>query len=279
MKVYATSDVHIDSHPNNLNLWHELKNYCIKNPPDILIIAGDLGESIDSWSLALEIFKDLNFTRMIVPGNHDLWCRNDQVYSEDKLHKILPEICSLNNWVYLPTTNFETPDYTFVGNTAWYDYSLMPTYHPFSFDDFIKYQKGNRKWMDSEFCRWKDFNNSDKDLLLTEFFFNKLEIQLQSAKSKNIFLVTHFPFYPEFLKFTGKNWEYEYFGAFMGSKKYLKLLNEYNVKYHVCGHLHRASTTVYKQCQAYLSPIGYHKEWEGNTVNQRLAKRLLSLQV
>ena len=279
MKVYATSDIHIDSHDNNLKLWYELKNYCIENPPDILIIAGDLAESTKAWNSALEVFKDCSFTRLIVPGNHDLWCRNDQTHSEDKLCKTLPEICHSNNWIYLPKTNFETSEYTFVGNAAWYDYSLMPEYHPFNFDDFTRYQNGNRRWMDSAFCKWKNFQTLEKDLLLTKFFFNELEKQLQIAKSDNIFLVTHFPFYPEFLNFTGKNWDYEYFGAFMGSTMYLKLLEKYNIKYHVCGHLHRSAATTYKQCQAYLSPIGYLKEWENDTVEQRLAKRLLRLQV
>ena len=279
MKIYASSDIHVDSHDLNLRWWEKLHKYCLINPPEILIIAGDLAETIDGWDKALQLFKDCKFSRLIVPGNHDLWCRNEDLSSEDKLNVMLPEICSNNQWIYLPKQTFKIDNWTFVGSPAWYDYSLMPSDHPFTLDDFISYQRGGRRWMDSLFCKWKEFQGPKRDFELTDYFYNKLDEQLKKVVTDNIFLVTHFPFYPEFLNFTGKNWDYEYFGAFMGSKKYRSLLDNYPIKQHICGHLHRFARTKVANCKAYLSPVGYVKEWAGMSVEERLSACLLTIEV
>lgn len=279
MKIYATSDLHVDAHPNNMQLWYDLYELCLSDPPDVLIIGGDLAESMKSWSSALDVFKDCSFPCLIVPGNHDLWCRNENVFSEDKLNILLPEICHSSNWIFLPRTNFEFDNYTFVGDVAWYDYSLMPEDHPFHPQEFNEYQRAGRRWMDSLLCKWRQFNESNRDRKLTEYFYCRIEDQLSKVSSDSIFLVTHFPFYSQFLNFTGENWDYEYFGAYMGSNKYLDLLERYPIKYHLCGHLHRLATTEYANCKVFMSPIGYIREWNGMSVKERLQSRLLKIEV
>lgn len=279
MKIYATSDIHVDSHYLNLRWWEELYQYCSKKPPDILIIAGDLAETISGWNEALKLFKDSNFQCLIVPGNHDLWCRQEELTSEDKLNEELPKVCLKNNWIYLPSNVYQLNNWSFVGSPAWYDYSLMPSNHPFTKNDFIKYERAGRRWMDGINCKWKDFNGPDRDFELTNYFYNKLETQLMRTNTDNVFLVTHFPFYPEFLNFTCKNWDHEYFGAFMGSTKYRNLLNKYPIKHHICGHLHRFAKTKVVNCNAYLSPVGYISEWGSIDVGERLSKSLLTIEV
>ncbi len=279
MKIYASSDIHIDSHDLNLNWWQELHKYCLTNPPDILIIAGDLAETSNDWNKALKLFKYSNFNCLIVPGNHDLWCRHEDLTSEDKLNEELPKICSENNWIYLPDNIFKIDNWTFVGSPAWYDYSLMPPDHPFTRDDFIKYERAGRRWMDSIHCKWEKFKGPDRDFELTDYFYEKLEKQLMEITADQIFMVTHFPFYPEFLNFTFQNWDFEYFGAFMGSLKYRNLLHRFPIKHHICGHLHRFAQTEVANCTAYLSPVGYVKEWSSMNVNERLDKCLLTIEV
>tara|TARA_Y100000589_G_scaffold129650_1_gene123300 strand:- start:3055 stop:3894 length:840 start_codon:yes stop_codon:yes gene_type:complete len=279
MKIYASSDIHIDSHEQNFRWWTELYKYCLANPPDILIIAGDLAETLNSWDKALQLFKECQFDCLIVPGNHDLWCRNENLNSEDKLNLALPEICAKYGWIYLPDGSVKIDNWIFVGSPAWYDYSLMPADHPFTLDDFMSYQRDGRRWMDGIYCKWKQFQSPNRDFQLTDYFYNKLEKQLKEATTDNIFLVTHFPFYTEFLNFTGTNWNYEYFGAFMGSKKYRELLYKYPIKKHICGHLHRFARTKVADCDAYLSPVGYVKEWDGMQVKERLSTCLLIIEV
>ena len=279
MKIYASSDIHVDSHALNLQWWKELHQYCSAKPPDVLIIAGDLAETIYGWNEALKLFKEANFHCLIVPGNHDLWCRHENLDSEAKLNEELPKVCLENHWIYLPNQICEVGNWTFVGSPAWYDYTLMPPNHPFTKDDFIKYERAGRRWMDGMNCRWKDFSGSNRDSELTNYFYAKLETQLSQISKNNIFLVTHFPFYPEFLNFTFQNWDFEYFGAFMGSTKYRSLLHNFPIKHHICGHLHRFAQTKVADCKAYLSPVGYIKEWESLNVSKRLSQSLLTIEV
>lgn len=279
MKIYASSDIHVDSHHLNSLWWNELHQYCSTNPPDVLIIAGDLAETLDGWKAALKIFKHSDFHCLIVPGNHDLWCRQEDMYSEDKLNEELPKICSENNWIYLPDNTYKIDNWFFIGSPAWYDYSLMPPEHPFTTDDFIKYERAGRRWMDSINCKWKDFIGPNRDFELTNYFYKQLETQLAKITSNNLFLITHFPFYPEFMNFTYRNWDFEYFGAFMGSVKYRNLLDRFSIKHHVCGHLHRFAQTKVSDCNAYLSPVGYVTEWESTNVSDRLSKCLLTIEV
>ena len=279
MKIYASSDIHVDSHSLNLEWWEALHHYCSTKPPDVLIIAGDLAETIAGWDKALKLFKNSDFDCLIVPGNHDLWCRNEDLNSEYKLDEELPKICLQNHWIYLPNHSYKLDTWTFVGSPAWYDYSLMPPNHPFTKNDFIKYERAGRRWMDGINCKWKKFKGPDRDYELTDYFYKKLEAQLKQITTKNIFLVTHFPFYPEFLNFTCQNWDYEYFGAFMGSTKYRRLLHSFPIKHHICGHLHRFAQTKVADCKAYLSPVGYIKEWESLNVSKRLSQCLLTIEV
>lgn len=68
MKLYAISDLHVGS-AVNLKALDALACY----PQDWLILAGDVGETVDHLRLALDIVVP-RFERVFwVPGNHDLW--------------------------------------------------------------------------------------------------------------------------------------------------------------------------------------------------------------
>ncbi len=68
MKLYAVSDLHLAQRAHRRSL-EALPAY----PEDWLILAGDIGETADQLSYALQILTR-RFDRLIwVPGNHDLW--------------------------------------------------------------------------------------------------------------------------------------------------------------------------------------------------------------
>ena len=82
---------------------------------------------------------------------------------------MLPDnTCKIDNWVFI--------------GSPWYDYSLVPE-HPFTTDDFIKYERAGRRWMDNINCKWKDFIDPNRDFELTNYFYKQLETQL----AKNYF--------------------------------------------------------------------------------------------
>ena len=80
MKLYAISDLHI-GHATNRQALEELPSY----PDDWLILAGDVGETLDHLRYALSLLTR-RFAQVIwVPGNHDLWTIPSQKTSSDSL--------------------------------------------------------------------------------------------------------------------------------------------------------------------------------------------------
>jgi 3',5'-cyclic AMP phosphodiesterase CpdA len=68
MKLFAISDLHLANKPNR----DALLNLSSHND-DWLILAGDIGETLDHLKYALSILT-VKFKQVIwVPGNHDLW--------------------------------------------------------------------------------------------------------------------------------------------------------------------------------------------------------------
>src|SRR5689334_5717035 len=73
MKLYAISDLHL-SYAENRQALEAFPDHL----DDWLIIAGDIGESIEHLRLALSILTK-RFARLLwVPGNHDLWVNPTQ---------------------------------------------------------------------------------------------------------------------------------------------------------------------------------------------------------
>ncbi|PCJ21523.1 MAG: hypothetical protein COB02_02705 [Candidatus Cloacimonadota bacterium] len=259
MKVYFSSDIHFDHHIKNQELWYLLYEECKRDTPDVLIICGDLAESLKDFHLALSLFKDLNCPKLILPGNHDLWNRIDKTTNAwDKYKVHLPKISTQNNWHYLPTQPFILDNWIFVGSPLWYDYSLMPKNHPFTTNDFQKKQYKNKIWQDSKYI---DFPNLKNDFEISKYFYQELESHLQLAQNKKIFCCSHFPSHHEIFNFTKKNWDKEYFGAFMGSNLYQKLLEKHKVSYFISGHVHRQFDQVINDIRVILNPVGYTAEW------------------
>lgn len=73
VRIFAISDVHID-HGSSVLSWAEnISETEFRN--DILMVAGDLGDTFNAVKRGLMIFKK-KFRRVFyVPGNHDMWIR------------------------------------------------------------------------------------------------------------------------------------------------------------------------------------------------------------
>ena len=282
MLLYATSDVHIDSHELNWQLWQEIGRVCEKSPPDVLLIAGDLAESLDGWSRALQIFSHFSFQKLILPGNHDLWSRTEsEPDSFSKYEKDLPEICNQHGWHYLPKNPWIHREIAVVGSCCWYDYSLLPGVHPFSHEELSQKRRGPVKWMDGFACSWPGISQERLDETLEEYFRGQLlqDLGMGSDPSKTLILATHFPFYQEFLRYEGISWDRAYFGAFMGSSSYRDILSSFPIKLHICGHLHRREFLKMDDCSVYLSPVGTVREWTVKDPAAHLQRVLLKLEV
>ncbi len=274
LKVYLISDLHWDHGRKNWELFLHLVNFCCDSPPDILIFAGDLAETEEGWHKGLQLLGSLPFYKLLVPGNHDLWVRHSTATSLLKYRQILPQIAREHQWHYLPGNPITINQITFYGSSFWYDYSLLPSGHPFSLAELQLKQRGKMRWMDGVFCNFEGMS----DQAITQMMLQDLEADLLNHKTEGPrFLVTHFPCYPEMMRFTQTNWEREYFGAFMGSNALLPLIDKF--QYHACGHLHREERFRHNRTEVFLSPVGYFKEWVSEDPLIHLKNRLLEIRL
>ena len=73
MKLWALSDLHVGYRANR-----ELLAHVSPRPGDWLILAGDVGETLDHLRWTLDHFQP-RFARLLwVPGNHELWTSDEQ---------------------------------------------------------------------------------------------------------------------------------------------------------------------------------------------------------
>lgn len=89
-RVLTFSDLHVD-YPENLSLVFSLSNS--EFVQDTLIVAGDVSDSLDRLKLCLEALTKKFHKVCFVPGNHELWVR-DQAASDslDKFAAVL-DLC------------------------------------------------------------------------------------------------------------------------------------------------------------------------------------------
>lgn len=73
MRVYVISDLHTD-YLENLQWVKRLAINVFKQ--DVLIVAGDVAEKLETFEATMAILKDRFRHVFFVPGNHDLWCRD-----------------------------------------------------------------------------------------------------------------------------------------------------------------------------------------------------------
>lgn len=138
MRVHAVSDVHVDYEVNAQ--WVESLSRT-DYQQDVLILAGDLSDSLDRLERAFTAFASRFMKVLFVPGNHDLWVIRDKP-AIDSFQK-LDAVMSLAERCGLSAAPYHRGDLTIVPMWSWYDYTFgEPT------DELLQI------WMDFKACRW-----------------------------------------------------------------------------------------------------------------------------
>lgn len=172
MRVFAISDVHVD-YPENLQWILQLSQHDYQN--DILILAGDVSDSMD---LLAQVFASLEgkFKALLfVPGNHELWLTNQEYdCSLDKFEaiKLLADKCGVH------TSLLEFENLSFVPLLSWYD---------FSFGEPDRHLK--RAWRDFRACSWPAHLHDSNEV--AEFFHQK-NLPLLGTENKTVISYSHF---------------------------------------------------------------------------------------
>jgi predicted phosphodiesterase len=139
MRIFAISDLHTDFRENRLLLQRLAgRDYS----GDVLIVAGDVADRMETIRETLAFLRGLFREVWFVPGNHELWVRNDPRDSVEKFHAVL-ELCAR---VGVRTGPGRAGGHWIVPLFSWYDEA---------FD--VRGEAVTQEleaWSDFYFCRW-----------------------------------------------------------------------------------------------------------------------------
>lgn len=170
MKVFATSDLHID-YPENARWLANLS--LVDFQQDVLIVAGDVTHEHSRLAAAFEQLARRFRQVLFVPGNHDLWVRQRHHASSYEKFEHIRALAERSNVSMRP---FSVGPLTIVPLLAWYDYS---------FGSSTRYLLNH--WSDYFACDWI----GDSDDAVTQLFLQQNEPWLE-LRNEVIISFSHF---------------------------------------------------------------------------------------
>jgi len=231
MRVFATSDLHTDYKDNFLWLT-ELSDTAYRD--DTLIVAGDISDRLEVIRETLLLLRSKFRSVLFTPGNHELWVRNSDLNSIEKLQQVL-KLCDN---IGVTTTPLHLDDLWIVPLFSWYDGVYDPEM---------------KAWADFHLCKWPDDVHP-----LPDYFLRRNEPHLKSYAGR-VITFSHFipraellpP--PEYMKFS---WlpDVSICAALDAQIRKVKAM------VHVCGHTHTTIDTVLDDVRYIQNAVRYPKE-------------------
>lgn len=249
MRVGFLSDLHI---PNNVNIYSEAIDVVVQAYRDAeldkLFLAGDTS---NNWKMSLDFVSDLGKEGLDVYtifGNHEYWSISYNDMQEKEHERYINEkAIDINN------------DWVVIGLDGMFDHSLV-----LEVDNFSNWRLSRNK----EDLNQIGLGSFDLDRNMVgnyEEVFKKMEESLikllENNKEKSIILMTHYVPSDEFILYTEYDDTWNINNAFMGSKRYQELAEQYGVKKVIFGHTHTAHNKTINGVNYHCNPVGY-KNWE-----------------
>ncbi len=239
MRVFATSDLHSD-HRDNWDYLAALSDCDLRE--DVLIVAGDVTHKLDLLAATLDLLRG-KFARLFyVPGNHELWVRDDKRWdSLDKFHRIV-ELCGE---LGVETRAAQVEKYRIVPLFSWYDAAFDTE----EWEDEAVLEG----WGDFHHCRWP------QDLGPLSHFFARLNEGHMPTGGAETISFSHFlpraELLPqrEVLRFKG-------LPRVAGCNSIETQVRQLGAQIHVFGHSHIRRDVVLDEVRYVQHGLGYPRE-------------------
>ncbi|MFW6438046.1 MAG: metallophosphoesterase [Armatimonadota bacterium] len=123
MRVLALADLHYDD--ESRPFVEAIANAVRAADAEVLILAGDVSADGPQYlDDALALFEYFDGTRLMVPGNHDLW-RDEAPFDTRALYeRTIPEVAAKHGFHCLDQGPVIVNGTGFVGVMGWYDYEM-----------------------------------------------------------------------------------------------------------------------------------------------------------
>lgn len=171
MRVFATSDVHVD-HPDNRGWLFNLSDYDYRH--DVLILAGDMTDDLRLLESALQVVAAKFRQVLFVPGNHELWVVRDE--SKDSLKKFA-QVLGICRDCGVSTDVYRSNGLSIVPLFGWYDFSFG-----------APCAKILQQWADFAACVWPEGFNA---AMVTELFLQK-NLDRLVVRNETVISFSHF---------------------------------------------------------------------------------------
>jgi predicted phosphohydrolase len=279
LRLAFTADLHWGINARGDEATRLLLSFLRAEPPDVLVLAGDVGAAED-FAPCLELFEPLPGLKALVPGNHDIWVRDDdargdslQVYQDH-----LPRLCASHGFHYLDQgpLPLDGAGLVLVGTMNWYDYSWsleeLKRVAP-DWETRLQTKRFSRgRHNDARFVRWPL-----TDVSFTARSVTALETHLQQALAEadqSIVVTHHPPFYGLSFPRQTVTLDSLLWDAFGGNRALEAVLSRHadRVPFAFCGHTHRARENQLEGIRGYNIGSDYHfkrllvLDWPARTI-------------
>lgn len=272
MKIGVISDLHIDANSNDqisIESFEEiLTNEINEQEIELLLIAGDVSNQATLSHQFIENIKQkTNKPVLFVPGNHDYWSKGQEekntnetlAYFKAQEESIIEKPFVIND------------EWAIVGHSAWYDYTFAD--RRFSVEELSTGSYNGRVWQDKLNTDWKIDDRS-----LSKQFAETVHKDLEQMKDKNIIFMTHMVTYRNFgVKLP--NPVFDFFNAFIGTSDFNQMLQTYNIKYNIMGHVHYRKREVENGITHICACLGNQKEWHTPDLATEIKHALQIIQI
>ena len=249
MRVFALSDIHID-YDANAQWIAQLSAHDYRD--DVLILAGDVSDSLDQLRDCLHSLARRFKQVLYVPGNHDMWVRGQ------------PALNSLDKFAQLQALTqdsgasmqpFHHGSLSIVPLLSWYDFSFgQPS------------RELLERWMDFRSCRWPDAMQSGE----VNTHFCDLNRPLLDIENDVVISFSHFlpriDLMPDYIP-QAKRMLY----PILGSDRLDTQVRQLKSRLHVYGHSHVNRRVVIDGVKYVNNAFGYPHE------TRIAAKKLVSV--
>ncbi|HEX3251874.1 MAG TPA: metallophosphoesterase family protein [Pyrinomonadaceae bacterium] len=235
MRLFATSDLHTD-YKDNFRWLEEISDSDYRD--DALIVAGDISDRLEIIGDTLQLLRSRFRQLLFTPGNHELWVRDAEYDSIEKLQRVLKLCAELE--VKTGPVRFE--DVWVVPLFSWYDgvFETEPN-------------NARQAWADFHLCKWPPDIKS-----LPNYFLN---LNKPNLKTYDADVVTFSHFLPR--------------ADLLPPKEYLRIswldsvsvcaalddqIRQLKSLVHVCGHTHTRVDHVIDGVRYVQNAVRYPKE-------------------
>ncbi|KAH9807338.1 Calcineurin-like phosphoesterase [Teratosphaeria destructans] len=284
MRLWAIADIHLSFKTNK----EEFAKLHGKGPDDGLILAGDVGENLETLNEAFRLAKKRFKHVFWVPGNHELYTSKTHVPDEEKelkgeakymacvavakKHGVLTPEDDFMTWVYEDEEGFQVAA-TICPIFTLYDYTFRPEHVT---------REGALEWAMEEGIKATDETLLHPDPYDTRDewcarLVEQTETKLQNAADSGfpLVIINHWPlredtvFIPRVPRFS----------LWCGTTKTKNWHTKYHAKVVVTGHLHVRRTDWIDGVRFEECSLGYPRQWqeakdEGHNVNTLLREIL-----